>query len=167
MPEKSVIIKLKEERRSMAMLPIRKGTDDAILRQEAKPVPKVTKKINKLIRDMFQTMYKSDGVGLAAPQVGENLRIVVLDVGQGPVCLINPVMERQEGEEVDQEGCLSLPGIVGEVSRAAKVRVSGLSLNGRPVRYDAEGLFARCLQHELDHLEGILFVDKANNLKEV
>ncbi len=151
----------------MAMLPIRKGTADVILRQEAKPVPKVTKKINKLIADMLQTMYKSDGVGLAAPQVGEKLRIVVLDVGQGPVCLINPILERQEGEEIDQEGCLSLPGIVGDVKRAAKVRVSGLGPNGKPVRYDADGLFARCLQHEIDHLEGILFVDKANNLKEV
>ncbi len=151
----------------MAMLPIRKGTADVILRQEAKPVPKVTKKINKLISDMLQTMYKSDGVGLAAPQVGEKLRIVVLDVGQGPVCLINPILERQEGEEIDQEGCLSLPGIVGDVKRAAKVRVSGLGPNGKAVRYDADGLFARCLQHEIDHLEGILFVDKANNLKEV
>lgn len=130
-------------------------------------MPKVTKKINKLISDMLQTMYKSDGVGLAAPQVGEKLRIVVLDVGQGPVCLINPILERQEGEEIDQEGCLSLPGIVGDVKRAAKVRVSGLGPNGKPVRYDADGLFARCLQHEIDHLEGILFVDKANNLKEV
>lgn len=151
----------------MAMLPIRKGTDDAILRQEAKPVPKVTKKISKLMSDMLQTMYKSQGVGLAAPQVGENLRIVVIDVGEGPVCLVNPILEKLEGEEIDQEGCLSLPGVVGEVKRAAKVRVCGLNQNGKPVRHDAEGLFARCLQHEIDHLDGILFVDKANNLKEV
>jgi peptide deformylase len=91
----------------------------------------------------------------------------VIDVGDGPICLVNPLIERQQGEDVDTEGCLSLPGIVGDVNRAARVRVSGLNQSGKPVCYNAEGLFARCLQHEIDHLDGILFVDKAHNLKEV
>ncbi len=151
----------------MATLPIRKGTEDVILRRHAKPVFRVTKKINKLLNDMLQTMYTSNGVGLAAPQVGENLRLVVMDVGEGPVCLVNPVLDQPEGEEIDQEGCLSLPGIVGEVKRAAKIRVSALNGNGKQIRFFAEGLFARCLQHEVDHLDGILFVDKAIRLKEV
>ena len=110
----------------MAQLPIKKGTD-GILRQRAKPVPKVTKKINKLLKDMLHTMYSAQGVGLAAPQVGKNLRLVVVDVGEGPLCLVNPVLDQFEGTQLDQEGCLSLPGVVGDVRRAAKVRVEALT----------------------------------------
>ncbi|HOB22485.1 MAG: peptide deformylase [Firmicutes bacterium] len=149
----------------MAQLPIKKGTD-GILRQRAKPVPKVTKKINKLLKDMLHTMYSAQGVGLAAPQVGKNLRLVVVDVGEGPLCLVNPVLDQFEGTQLDQEGCLSLPGVVGDVRRAAKVRVEALDENGKPVRFIAEGLLARCLQHEVDHLDGILFIDRAIKVRE-
>lgn len=143
----------------MALLPINKIGDE-VLREEAKPVDKVTKKRKKLIKDMLETMYAADGIGLAAPQVGVSERIIVVDVGEGPFALINPLIKTKEGSAIDVEGCLSVPGQKGYVRRALKIVVEGMDEEEKPVRIDAEGLLARCLQHEIDHLDGVLFVDK-------
>jgi len=134
---------------------------DPLLRQKSEPVGQVTKRIRKLIKDMLETMNSADGVGLAAPQVGISQRIIVVDVGEGPVALINPELEEASGKELDVEGCLSIPGTFGYVERAQQVTVAGLNESGRSVRIRAEGLFARALQHEIDHLEGVLFIDRA------
>ena len=147
----------------MAILPIRKE-GDPVLRQKAQPVPKVTKRIVKLLQDMEETMYAADGVGLAAPQVGVSERLIVVDVGDGPIHLVNPVLIAAEGSGVDVEGCLSIPGVVGYVERAQKVVVDGLDMKGRPRRVEAEDWLARALQHEIDHLDGILFIDKATGI---
>lgn len=143
----------------MALLPINKIGDD-ILRTKAVTVDKVTKKRKKLIRDMLETMYKADGIGLAAPQVGVCERIIVIDVGEGPLAIVNPVIKKAEGEAIDVEGCLSVPGDKGYVKRALRVVVEGMDQDEKPVHFEAENLFARCLQHEIDHLDGILFIDK-------
>lgn len=147
----------------MAILPIRKE-GDPVLRQKAQPVPKVTKRIVKLLQDMEETMYAADGVGLAAPQVGVSERLIVVDVGDGPIHLVNPVLVAAEGSVVDVEGCLSIPGVVGYVERAQKVVVDCLDMKGRPRRVEAEDWLARALQHEIDHLDGILFIDKATGI---
>lgn len=135
-----------------------------ILRQKAAPVKKITKRIQKLIKDMIQTMYDARGVGLAAPQVGISEQIVVIDVGDGPITLINPEICELEGSERDVEGCLSIPGFNGYVTRAAHVAVTGLNEKGQPVRYEGSGLLARAFQHEIDHLKGILFIDYIEKL---
>ncbi len=147
----------------MAIRNIVKIGDDVLLKQ-SKTVDKFDKKLSLLIDDMFDTMYDADGVGLAAPQVGILKRAVVIDVGDGPVELINPVIVHMSGEQVYREGCLSVPGITGEVKRPAKVTVEAKDREGNDLRYEAEGLFAVCLCHELDHLDGILFKDKADVL---
>jgi len=138
---------------------------DPVLREKAKEVPKITPNILKLLDNMAETMYEADGVGLAAPQVGVSKRVIVLDVGEGLIELINPEITDREGEETDAEGCLSIPGVFGDVPRYARVTVKGLNRHGEEVEYQAEGLLARCFQHEIDHLEGVLFVDKAATLK--
>ncbi len=130
-----------------------------VLRQEAEPVQKVTKKTQALVRDMIETMYAAEGVGLAAPQVGISQRIIVLDVGDGPIAMINPEITAQEGTEIDVEGCLSIPGRHGYVKRWIQVTVQYLDEKGKPHRVVADGLLARAIQHELDHLNGVLFVD--------
>lgn len=150
----------------MAVLPIRKE-GDRVLRQKAAPVPKVTRRIVRLLKDMEETMYAAEGVGLAAPQVGVSERLIVVDVGDGPVHLVNPVILEAEGSVVDVEGCLSFPGLYGYVERAQRVVVEGLDMKGRPRRIEAEDWFARALQHEIDHLDGILFIDKATSLGEL
>jgi peptide deformylase len=137
---------------------------DRVLTLKAKPVTKVTKEIKELLDDMAQTMYEAQGVGLAAPQVGHSIRVVVIDVGQGLIELINPVIVEQEGEEVGTEGCLSIPGVYGEVCRNAHVVVEGYDRARRKIRVEGTELLARALQHELDHLEGILFVERAENI---
>ena len=133
---------------------------DPVLTEKAEEVPKVTKKISKLIDDMLETMYDANGVGLAAPQVGISQRIAVLDVGEGPVVLVNPVIKNGEGEEIDVEGCLSIPERWVYVKRYESVEVTALNEKGKPIRIEADGLFARAVQHELDHLDGILIVDR-------
>lgn len=148
----------------MAILPIVMAPAP-VLRRKAKPVDRVTKRVQKLIRDMADTMYDAPGVGLAAPQVGISERIIVADAGDGLVCLVNPRILAKEGSEVDVEGCLSIPNIVGYVDRAAALEVEGLDERGRPVRFRAEGHLARVLQHEIDHLDGILFTDKATGIR--
>jgi len=147
----------------MAILEIRKA-GDVILKAKAPHVGKVDKKIKQLIASMAETMYEADGVGLAAPQVGVSLRIIVIDIGEGLVELINPQILEQDGEETALEGCLSIPGIYGDVRRYSKVVVEGLNGQGKKVSYVGTGLFGRALQHEIDHLEGILFIDKAESI---
>lgn len=144
----------------MAVLPIVK-IGDPILETRAQEVPRITKKITKLVEDMIETMYEANGAGLAAPQVGVNKRIIVVDLGEGPVCLINPVVQSAQGEEIDVEGCLSIPERWVYVKRAAEIEVTGLNEKAKPVRVKAEGFLARALQHEIDHLDGILILDRS------
>ncbi|MHB9094340.1 MAG: peptide deformylase [Eubacteriales bacterium] len=137
---------------------------DPVLREKARPVPKITPNVIKLLENMAETMYDAEGVGLAAPQVGVSKRVVVIDAGEGLIELINPEIILKEGLDTDAEGCLSVPGVRGEVQRAARVVVKALNREGKEVRHEGEGLLARAFQHELDHLDGILFVDKAENI---
>ncbi len=135
-----------------------------VLREKARPVPKITPNVIKLIENMAETLYDAKGVGLAAPQVGVPKRIAVVDIGEGLIELINPEIIRKEGLDTDSEGCLSIPSLKGDVQRAARVTVKALNREGKEVKYDGEGLLARAFQHEIDHLDGILFIDKAQNL---
>ncbi|MGQ9512386.1 peptide deformylase [Thermodesulfitimonas sp.] len=134
---------------------------DPVLREKAQPVTKITPALLRLLDDMTETMYAYHGVGLAAPQVGVSKRVIVVDAGKGLYQLINPEIIAVAGSETDREGCLSIPGVWGEVTRAAAVTVRGLSRSGETVEIEAEGFFARALQHEIDHLDGILFIDRA------
>lgn len=144
----------------MAIRNIRKDGDE-ILRKRSKEVDGISEKILILLKDMADTLYKADGVGLAAPQVGVLKRVVIIDVGEGLMELINPVIKRQSGEQCMTEGCLSVPGIYGEVNRPAHVMVEALDAKGNKIEIEGEGLLAVALCHEIDHLEGILFKDKA------
>ena len=135
---------------------------DEILRKKSKPVKEMTDRLNTLIEDMFETMYASDGVGLAAPQVGVLKRIVVMDVSperDQPIVLINPEITETEGEQTGPEGCLSVPDKHAEVKRAQKVTVRALDREMNPFELTGEDLLARCIQHETDHLDGVLYVD--------
>lgn len=137
---------------------------DPVLREKAQAVTKINKNIQKLLNDMADTMYAAKGVGLAAPQIGISKRVIVVDVGEGLWEVINPEIISKKGEECGVEGCLSIPGVTGQVYRAAHVVVTGLDRNGNEIRIEAGGLGARALQHEIDHLDGILFIDKATRL---
>jgi peptide deformylase len=133
---------------------------DPILRQETKPIADVTEEIRRLIDDMFETMYAAKGIGLAAPQVGRRERVAVIDVGEGrPFAIINPEIVLAEGSAKGEEGCLSIPEVYGDVERAARVIVRAVGRDGEPFDVDATELLARCLQHEIDHLHGKLFID--------
>ncbi|RKO67294.1 peptide deformylase [Desulfofundulus salinus] len=140
---------------------------DEVLREKARPVAKITPNIHKLLDNMRDTMYHARGVGLAAPQIGVSKRVIVVDTGEGLIELINPEIVEARGEETDTEGCLSLPNVVGEVTRATEVRVKGLDRHGNPVEHHARGFLARALQHEIDHLDGILFIDRAVRIRRV
>lgn len=144
----------------MAVRNIRKDGDE-VLRKVSKEVDVINDKILTLIKDMAETMYDSDGVGLAAPQVGILKRIVVIDTGEGLIELINPVIASESGEQVEVEGCLSVPGVYAEVKRPVKAVVKALNMKGEKVTVEGEGLLAIALSHEIDHLNGILFKDKA------
>jgi peptide deformylase len=153
----------------MALLEIRKYPD-AVLSQVASPVKNITGATIKLINDMLDTMYAAPGVGLAAPQVGISQRVIVLDVDhENPhkqlYKLINPVITRAEGEVVWEEGCLSVVDFTAEVKRAAQVKVVALDENQNELKIEAEGLLAVALQHEIDHLDGKLFIDRISRLK--
>lgn len=139
--------------------------NDPVLREKARPVPRITPNVIKLLENMAETMYDAEGVGLAAPQVGVSKRIAVVDTGHGLIELINPVIVLQEGLDTGAEGCLSIPGVSGEVARAARVLVKALNREGHEVTHEGEGMLARAFQHEIDHLDGILFIDKAANIK--
>lgn len=122
--------------------------------------------IQTLILDLVLTMKKKDGVGIAAPQVGINKRVCIVNTNDGPIALINPVMTFQsKATDTDEEGCLSIPGIWGQVSRHTKIKVKALSGRGEKIMFPAEDLFARIIQHEIDHLDGVLFVDKAKDIR--
>jgi peptide deformylase len=143
---------------------------DPVLKKTAARVERVDDEIRRLLDDMAETMYSADGVGLAAPQIGVSKRIVVIDTsprqeGQRLLHLVNPEIVMAEGETVFTEGCLSVPGEAEDVERAAKVRVKALDRDGKPFEIDGEGLLAIALQHELDHLDGVLFVDHLSSLK--
>ena len=153
----------------MALLEIR-TYPDPVLSQVALPVKNITAATAKLIKDMLDTMYAAPGVGLAAPQVGVSQRVIVLDVDhENPhkqlYTLINPVITRAEGEVVWEEGCLSVVDFTAEVKRAAQVQVVALDENQNEVKIEAEGLLAVALQHEIDHLDGKLFIDRISRLK--
>jgi peptide deformylase len=138
---------------------VQKG--DEILNKRCKEVKEINERVLELLDDMKETMYENgNGVGLAAPQVGILKRLVVIDVGDGLIEMINPVIIESEGEQVEVEGCLSLPGIYGRVRRPARVVVEYLNRNGKKVRTEGLGLLAICICHELDHLDGILFDEK-------
>ena len=155
------------------ILPI-KVYGEEVLRLKAKPVTELTDEIRQFIADLTETMYVKDGVGLAAPQVGRSLRIFVVDPfwfqegnEKNPVILINPEFKEFEGEETMEEGCLSLPDIYAKVTRAERVIIEGFNENWEKVSIEAEDLFARALQHENDHLDGILFIDKVSRIKRI
>ena len=150
----------------MAVLDVVKA-GHPVLKQVAEPVEHVNKKLRALIDDMAETMYKTEGVGLAAPQVAVSKRIIVVDdqVGSGLIALINPEITHAEGSQVGPEGCLSVPGCFGDVERFNKITVKGIDPHNKKVTIKAEGFLARIFQHEIDHLEGHLFIEKATNLR--
>ncbi|HHT02516.1 MAG TPA: peptide deformylase [Firmicutes bacterium] len=140
---------------------------DPVLRRPAQPVKKVNAAIRQLLDDMVETMRAAPGVGLAAPQVGVSKRIIVIETEEGLLELINPEVVRSSGREVAMEGCLSVPNKAGEVERATQVTVTGLDRQERRIWVEAQGFQARALQHELDHLDGILFIDRALSLQDL
>jgi peptide deformylase len=152
----------------MSLLPIRRA-GDPVLRQKASRVNKIDRSVLKLVEDMFETMYDAPGVGLAAPQIGVPLRIIVVDVREEPAfALINPEFVKRSGERRLDEGCLSVPGYRGSLTRSEKVTVKGLNLEGKEVRIKAEGtLLAQCLEHELDHLNGTLYIDHIDDASDL
>ncbi len=133
---------------------------DEILTKRCKEVKELTPRLEQLVEDMFETMYDAEGVGLAAPQVGVLKRILVIDTGEDPVCLINPEIVAEEGEQTGNEGCLSVPGKTGKVTRPNYVRVKGFDRNMQPVEVEGTELKARALIHEIEHLDGHLYVEK-------
>ena len=164
----------------MALLPIYVAPHP-VLKKPAEPVAAVTDEIRTLIKDMFETMYATRGIGLAAPQVGHSLRVLVMDVEQTgdraedheppptpgkPIAVINPeIVWSSDEQNVYEEGCLSIPDQYAEIERPEKVRVKYLDENGQPQEMEADGLLATCVQHEIDHLDGVLFVDHLSSLK--
>ncbi|MEW8316830.1 MAG: peptide deformylase [Candidatus Thiodiazotropha endolucinida] len=151
----------------MAILDILRFPDPR-LRNKAKPVAQVDDSIRRLIDDMLETMYQAPGIGLAATQVNVAKRVVVIDLSEEknqPLCLVNPEIIEKDGEEQMEEGCLSVPGVYEMVKRANLIRVRALGRDGAAFEMEAEGLLAVCIQHELDHLEGKLFVDYLSSLK--
>lgn len=142
---------------------------DPVLRQEAEPVATIDDGTRSLVADMMETMYDADGVGLAAPQVGVSVRVIVVDTREPemrPFALVNPEVAETSAEiEKAEEGCLSIPGLHEIVERPALCVVTGLSPDGEPVRIEADGLLARVLQHEVDHVNGVLFIDRVSPLK--
>lgn len=144
----------------MAFREIRKE-GDPVLAKMCKPVKEITPRITELIEDMFDTMYDGDGCGLAACQVGVLRQIFVVDIGdENPLVFVNPVITSMEGEVTDDEGCLSIPGYVGLVTRAQKIKVKAFNENMEPFELEAEDFLARAIQHEYDHLSGHLYTEK-------
>lgn len=139
---------------------------DPALRQKSLPVEKINAGVLRVLDNMRDTLQVADGVGLAAPQIGILKRIVVIDVGGLSAELINPELLSAQGEQTGSEGCLSVPGYVGEVTRAKQIRVKALDREGREIIIEAENYQARCILHELDHLDGILYIDRASRIVE-
>ncbi len=143
----------------MAIIPIR-IMPDPVLRQKSKRVRTIDGSIQKLIGDMLETMHSAGGVGLAAPQIGVPLRVIVIGLPETEdIALINPEIVRRKGERLVNEGCLSLPGYIGEIKRAESVRVKGRDQNGKEIRIRADELLAEALEHEIDHINGVLYID--------
>ncbi|THF74256.1 peptide deformylase [Cohnella fermenti] len=141
---------------------------DDVLREPANTVTKFNSNLHKLLDDMAETMYDADGVGLAAPQVGISKRVIVVDADEehGLIELVNPEIVSKEGEQLGPEGCLSIPGLQGDVRRALRVTIRGQDRHGNPVEYSGSELLARAFQHEVDHLNGVLFIDLAESVYE-
>ena len=142
---------------------------DPVLRERSKEVTKFNANLHKLLKDMADTMYDAKGVGLAAPQIGILKRVIVVDVGDehGLIEMVNPEIVEREGEQIGPEGCLSIPGLNGIVRRAQRVVVKGQDRNGNPFTVEAEGYLARAFQHEVDHLNGVLFTDIADEVYKI
>ncbi|MBX3119978.1 MAG: peptide deformylase [Fimbriimonadaceae bacterium] len=156
-PEEFKYLYVTDASRPIVKVPVK------VLRQKCEPVKKVDKKTNELIDRMLKAMKDANGIGLAAPQLGIPLRVIVVAVGKmKPLALINPVITSAAGEEIGEEGCLSIPGLYGEVKRAATVEVEGYDRKGRRVGFEMNELAARVVQHEVDHLDGVLFIDKVD-----
>jgi len=160
----SIQIQYYRRKKNMAIRQIR-YEGDPILRKVSREVTEINDRILTLLEDMVETMYEYDGVGLAAPQVGVLRRVIVIDVGEGPIKLINPEIIEQEGENIDAEGCLSIPNRSGTVKRPERVKVKYLDEKGEEKVIEGTGLLARALCHEIDHLNGILFID--NMIEEI
>jgi peptide deformylase len=169
-PERHAIIGHGRQKRERKMIRDILIWPDPILKQRAEPIRQVDDAVRRLLDDMAETMYAADGVGLAAPQIAESRRAIVIDTsarqeGQKLIHLVNPEILSTEGTSTYTEGCLSVPGEAEEIERAARVRFRALDYQGRPFELDCEGLLAVAVQHEYDHLEGILFVDHLSSLK--
>jgi peptide deformylase len=149
----------------MAILEIKKY-GDPVLREKAEEVNEITPEIRKLVQDMTETMYATLGAGLAAPQIGVSKRVIVIDSEEdGVLVLINPVLLEKEGKVYEEEGCLSVPGVYSKVNRYETVTVEGIDLKGEKIRIKKDGLIGKALQHEIDHLEGFLFLDRLGKIK--
>ena len=148
----------------MAVLDIVKA-GAPVLKEIAAPIEKIDGELKRLLDDMAETMYAADGIGLSAPQVGKSIRAVVIDIGKGPLELINPRIIFKEGAVVDSEGCLSCPNLYGEVERAETVKIVYRDRRNKQKHLTAKGLLARCIQHEIDHLDGVLFIDIAQSIR--
>lgn len=146
----------------MALRTIRELGDE-ILTKKCREITEVTPRIKELVTDMFDTMYEAQGVGLAGPQVGVLKRIVVMDIGEGPIVMINPVILSKEGEQTGEEGCLSYPGKAGTVTRPMKVKAKAFDIDMKEFEITGEGLLARCICHEVDHLDGHMYVELAGD----
>jgi peptide deformylase len=150
------------------ILPIQVGTNNHILRQKAEEVKEITAEIKRLVLDMTKTMEKANGVGLAANQVGKSLRIILIDIPSSRTkeksyrfSLVNPeIVKTSRKKTMLEEGCLSLPGFYALVERPKKITVKGLNINGEPIKFKANGLLAKVIQHEIDHLDGVLIIDR-------
>lgn len=143
---------------------------DSILRRRSDSVGEVTGEIQKLAEDMVHTLRWANGVGLAAPQIGELLRVIVIDPGivdssKEPICIINPEIMEENGSQIAEEGCLSIPGIYEKLKRASSVLVKGLDTQGNPIDLEFNGILARAISHEVDHLNGILFIDRLSPIR--
>lgn len=133
-----------------------------VLRKKAKPIRKVTPEMRGLVASMTETMREGNGIGLAANQIGEALALAVVDLGEGPTVLINPQIVEREGEQISVEGCLSMPRLHGDVRRAQRIKIKARNRQGKAITVEAEGLLARVLQHEIDHLNGVVFIDRVD-----
>lgn len=153
----------------MAVLEIRKYPDE-ILKKKASEITDIDGNVQKLIDDMIETMYKSNGIGLAAPQVGVSKRLIIVDISpreenNSLIVLINPQIVSTEGEVLSEEGCLSLPGFITRLKRSEKIFVKGIDRKGKDIEIETNGLLGRAIQHEIDHLDGILLIDRISPLK--
>lgn len=153
----------------MAVLEIRKYPDE-ILKKKASEITDIDSNVQKLIDDMIETMYKSNGIGLAAPQVGVSKRLIIVDISpreenNSLIVMINPQIVSTEGEVLSEEGCLSLPGFITRLKRSEKIFVKGIDRKGKDIEIETNGLLGRAIQHEIDHLDGILLIDRISPLK--